>query len=721
MELSINSLICWHDQPKDKGIERLLWMNSPGDSLVFIRVFGSAHAPFYRSRAQLEAAFDQGEFHFLDFDPYAYLNDQETSIPMKRRILRDQAWQIIASLVQPPNERIFESAERGPMVREILKSVKISKATVYKYLRRFWQCGQVKNALVPRYANSGAKGKERNSKETIKRGRPSNISGKCPGINIGPKERAYFAMGIKKFYASNNGGHKPSLRRAYDKTIAHYFKRGVQLCDGVPVPVIPPPNECPTFRQFVYWYKKDHNLVTTLLAREGKKRYNLKCRAILGHSTAMAFGPGSLYQIDSTIADVNLISSLDSEIIGRPVLYLVVDVFSRLIAGFAVTLENASYSAAMLAVENAATDKVMFCKQHGITLGQDEWPSHHLPECLLADRGELLGQKADNLTAGLGISLSNTPPYRADLKGIVERGFRSLNELNFHWLPGASNSCATRGDRDPRLGATLNLNQLRKILIHCINLYNGSYMEQYSLNEFCIRDHVDPIPIELWRWGQTNRTGALRTMDRAILWKHLLPTDQASVTARGIKFRGVHYTSERAQKEQWHEKARNGGTWKIEVSYDPRFNNHIWECKSGKFEKFDLVERDRTFADRPLEELEAYQWGRKESRALIRGEERQRAAKCDANMQMIIHEAADRLDEAAKVKSKSARLGEIRDNRQVERDYERQCVRVASRHESTEPDTNVNPTKQTDGDLGEYPADWFKLLNQNPIATTEKK
>ncbi|WP_164907503.1 hypothetical protein [Clostridium septicum] len=46
-------------------------------------------------------------------------------------------------------------------------------------------------------------------------------------------------------------------------------------------------------------------------------------------------GPGSLYQIDATVADVYLVSEFNRNwIIGRPVLYMVLDSFSRMIVGF---------------------------------------------------------------------------------------------------------------------------------------------------------------------------------------------------------------------------------------------------------------------------------------------------------------------------------------------------------------------------------------------------
>jgi hypothetical protein len=78
----------------------------------------------------------------------------------------------------------------------------------------------------------------------------------------------------------------------------------------------------------------------------------------------------------------------------------------------------------MLALENATLNKVAFCQEFGIQIDEADWPSHHLPEGILADRGELEGYNADNLVNALNVRVSNTPPYRADWKGIVERNFR---------------------------------------------------------------------------------------------------------------------------------------------------------------------------------------------------------------------------------------------------------------------------------------------------------
>jgi hypothetical protein len=101
-------------------------------------------------------------------------------------------------------------------------------------------------------------------------------------------------------------------------------------------------------------------------------------------------GPGAQYQIDATISDIYLLSQFDaSNLIGRPVLHIVVDAFSRMVTGVGISLEGAGWNSAMMAIANMATDKVAFCSEYGIEITENEWPCHHVPAVLRGDRGEL--------------------------------------------------------------------------------------------------------------------------------------------------------------------------------------------------------------------------------------------------------------------------------------------------------------------------------------------
>src|SRR5690606_29955356 len=129
------------------------------------------------------------------------------------------------------------------------------------------------------------------------------------------------------------------------------------------------------FGQFRYWFDKERNIKHEISTRYSPKKYQQEYRPVLGSSGVDAIGPGSLYQIDATIADVYLVSRFNrTHIIGRPVVYIVQDCFSRIIAGLYVGLEGPSWIGASMAIANSASNKVNFCSEYGIEIKEEEWP-----------------------------------------------------------------------------------------------------------------------------------------------------------------------------------------------------------------------------------------------------------------------------------------------------------------------------------------------------------
>lgn len=386
---------------------------------------------------------------------------------------------------------------------------------------------------------------------------------------------------------------------------------------------------------------------------------------MLGTSTAMAFGPGSIYQIDATIGDVYLVSSFDrSKIIGRPVIYVVIDVFSRMIVGFHISLEGPSWAGAMIALANTMMDKVELCKEYGISITTDQWPAKYLPESILADRGEMISHNSDRLIDGLGITIHNTPPFRADWKGIVEQTFRLLNLGFIKWLPGSvQGRIRERGQPDSRLDAKLDLNDFRKIFINLILKHNNShYMERYSRSEFQITENVSPIPLNLWEWGITNRTGHLRQLPEDLVRLTLLPTGSGLVTQFGIRFKGMYYSSDLAIREQWFEEVRKNRTRRVNISFDPRLMDVIYLHKDNGqgFEPCTLLEREARYRGHCMEDVEELFEIEKLQKDLHEPKRLEDQVNFNADMDEIVKEATKKtnmqLDPAM---SKSKRVAQI--------------------------------------------------------------
>lgn len=92
-----------------------------------------------------------------------------------------------------------------------------------------------------------------------------------------------------------------------------------------------------------------------------------------------------------------------------------------------IGLENPSWVSAMEALSNAMADKVAYlrCIWYRYYF-LDMWPMQGLPENIIGDKGEMLGRHVEVLSKAFHVDIQNTPSYRADWKGVVERYFRTV-------------------------------------------------------------------------------------------------------------------------------------------------------------------------------------------------------------------------------------------------------------------------------------------------------
>jgi len=669
MNIYVNQLIEWLNDEGRPHIERILRIDPSHTDAYLFDVQNPKAMPVWRRIADLESGIQQGDARLLMDDPFLIGMRSEEDVSDLHRAHRDQAWFVIQPLVEMADGAIFVAEKRGPLVEAACTSMGVSKPTVYSYLRRYWRGGQTKNALLPAFDRRGGKGKDKSAGER-KRGRPPRRAQATQetGINVDDTIRAKFQRGIRLYYENRS---ERSLMKAYQLILERLFNLGYEKRVETLVPVLPPVSDLPTFRQFRYWYEKERDLESSLKRRLGDTRYALTRRPVVGDSTQMANGPGSLYQIDATKDDIYLVSRTDrNRIIGRPVVYLVQDVLSRLITGIAVTLEGPSWLGAMLALENTASDKTPFCQEFGID-DVEWWPARHLPEAILADRGELEGYNADNLVNSLGIRVSNTPPYRADGKGIIEQSFRLSHLALVHQLPGAVRKPKERGEHDYRQDAVLTLHEYTHLVILWVRNFNlHHYLDDYPLTEDMVADGVEPYPIDLWTWGIVNRSGHLRTVPRDILRLNLLPGGEASVTPRGIQFRGALYTTERAMREHWYVRARNTGTFRVPVAYDPRLMDIIYlRLDAGRqIEPCNLTERHRRLRGYTWWEYEEWKQVKAEKAVTRESRDRQADAEFHAEAGNVVERAQAEARKTPTNQCRRARVRDIRANRQAEKE-----------------------------------------------------
>ena len=367
MRISINELL--QDQT-DERMYRVLWIDPDAIITYLIDITDHNAWPVLRRVREVIDEIVTEELVKIKDDPFnAIMSDQISDANLEKR---DQAWAAIKEIVTNEPD-CYDKSKRNAMLSAAMQTHNITRPTIQKFLRRYWQRGKTPNALLPDYQNSGGRGKEKSASDR-KRGRPSQYG--VTGSNVDESTKRVFRLALEKYYLTTK---KNSLKDTYRLMIKEFYTEDYYSEGGQKKLVLADEQSIPTLRQFRYWFKKEYGEQETQIARQGRRIYEKDHRAVLGSSTFEVFGPGSRFQIDATVADVYLISRYNPDwIIGRPILYLVVDVYSRMVVGMYVGLEGPSWMGAMMALANAASDKVAFCAQYGIKITREMWPSEHL-------------------------------------------------------------------------------------------------------------------------------------------------------------------------------------------------------------------------------------------------------------------------------------------------------------------------------------------------------
>lgn len=242
-----------------------------------------------------------------------------------------------------------------------------------------------------------------------------------------------------------------------------------------------------------------------VLKREGRKAAHDKFGRVKD-SFPGADQPLAVVQIDHTLLDVIVVDEVRRLPIGRPWLTLAIDVFSRMVAGYHLSLDNPSAFAVGLCLCHAMLDKREELERLGI---KGEWPVWGQPRMVHADNGKdfrshLIRDTLDEY----GIRYEFRPPRTPHYGGHIERLAGTLSR-KVHALPGATfSSPKQRGEYKSTAAATMTLAELQKWLVALIvgvyhnKLHEGIQMPPLARwNEGIVgsdrvtgRGLIDPVP-----------------------------------------------------------------------------------------------------------------------------------------------------------------------------------------------------------------------------------
>lgn len=162
-----------------------------------------------------------------------------------------------------------------------------------------------------------------------------------------------------------------------------------------------------------------------------------------------------------------------------------------------------------------------------------------------------------------------------------------------------------RGERDYRLDAVLDLAEFMHIILSSVLHYNHHHRQSDRLTgDMIASGMINGTPIDIWKWSVAQGLTEARHLPADTVYRHLLPSDAASIQAGGIYFNGMFYVSDQAEQEQWFARARRSGRHSIELWYDRNSTEHVWLLdRDGRFAPCKLRASEERYRERRFEEV----------------------------------------------------------------------------------------------------------------------
>ncbi len=197
--------------------------------------------------------------------------------------------------------------------------------------------------------------------------------------------------------------------------------------------------------------------------------------------------PLSMVQIDHTELNIMLVDEQYRQSIGRPWLTIALDVYSRMVLGFVVSLDSPGSSSTGLCLTHAILPKEAWLAKRNIA---NPWPCWGFPGALHLDNAkEFRGEMVRRACEQYGIALNFRPLERPRYGGHIERLMGTLSTI-LRPLDGATfSSPAERGEYDSEGRATMTITEFECWFAEYIT---GVYHQQYHSG-------IRSSPIQRWR------------------------------------------------------------------------------------------------------------------------------------------------------------------------------------------------------------------------------
>ncbi|KFG90090.1 Integrase catalytic subunit [Sphingobium herbicidovorans NBRC 16415] len=260
-------------------------------------------------------------------------------------------------------------------------------------------------------------------------------------------------------------------------------------------------------------------------SRDGQKAADDRFRPVKG--SYRAEHPLQVVQMDHTLADIIIVDEAFRRPLCRPTLTLQVDIATRVIPGFYISLESPSATSAGLAIRHAVLPKAAWLADREVEI---DYPICGIPDALHMDNAKEFHSHA--LERGCqqhGIGLLYRPMKTPHYGGHIERLIgTTIGEV--HLLPGTTfSNVQAKGDYDAEAEACMTLTEFERWFALQVGIYHGS-----------IHRELGVTPLSAWKEATAARQTRLPADTERFLLD-FLPYEMRKIRREGIELFNIFY------------------------------------------------------------------------------------------------------------------------------------------------------------------------------------
>jgi hypothetical protein len=260
--------------------------------------------------------------------------------------------------LRPPDPAVVESIDRPIHLEGVTEEILACATTRYEALQPYIACGVLTTRdarQLARHLNASVRTLRRWLQRYKERGDLTAFIDRAPGLRQGQRSLAREVEAIIQFAVT---GKLASSGNCTVRSVYEAIRGDCQaIGQGAPAPS--------TILARIKSLKANPAVLPTEVGRKVRDRMRF-VRGSAGVTRAL-----ERVEIDHTLVDTHLVDRLDGQPIGRPWLTIAIDVATRAVLGFVLTLEHPSRLSVALCVQQAIFPKETWLKSIGAV---GSWP-----------------------------------------------------------------------------------------------------------------------------------------------------------------------------------------------------------------------------------------------------------------------------------------------------------------------------------------------------------